>query len=129
MSDESVNPDAMIIALLKKQTALLGKMSNRLDGIEKLMQDEHGHGLLEPVSVNVTDQPVHIEVPDDWISCVIKNGSKPVYPFMNRLSATREAPLAASEDLTVDLHAHEVKDIYLVCDAGDTSTVRLYGLR
>ena len=77
----------------------------------KMLYDEANHGL-------------------NWTSCsLVNDGPSGVYVAINNWRQP-SAPISVGESINIDLkQRYAIKRIYLVCDAGETSTVRLYALK
>ncbi len=77
----------------------------------KMLYDEAEHGL-------------------NWTSCsLVNDGPGGIYVAVN-VWEQPAAPIPIGESIDIDLKRRgAIKKIYLVCDTGETSTVRLYALK
>ena len=91
-----------------------GKQTDRYESVTdqvNMVYDEANHGL-------------------NWTSCsLVNDGPGGVYVAVNEWEQPT-APIPIGESIDIDLkQRYAIKKIYLVCDAGETSTVRLYALK
>jgi len=91
-----------------------GKQTDRYESVTdqvNMVYDEANHGL-------------------NWTSCsLVNDGPDGVYVAVNEWEQPL-APIPIGESIDIDLkQRYAIKKIYLVCAAGETSTVRLYALK
>lgn len=83
--------------------------------------------ILEPLTINVTDKVLEVKSTEPWLGFSLFNdGPSPVYIMVNEEKADRQAPLNQHEKLDINILT---RVLYLVCDKGQTTTVRIYPSR
>jgi len=82
---------------------------------------------LKPLKINVTDKIFEVKPTTPWKGfSLINDGPNPVYIMVNEQIAEPEAPLNSGDNLDQDI---ETKVLYLLCDKGETASVRVYANR
>ena len=89
-------------------------------------------GDVEPIELSITDEMTWVNrkmyptMP--WISFNLFNdGPDSVYVIVG--PRVKKAPLASGESLTVDMKAPKIKEVFLLCDPGNTASIRIYAKR
>lgn len=126
------------------QVMLLDKLIEKIDDLakvtghtEELMQRMIPEGIVEPIkTVTVTDNPQVIEPPylingKRWFSVKITNdGPNIVYAIINSgVSGNTPREIRIDETYGVEFKTAIIRDVYLYCGLGETSSVRITGVR
>ena len=95
--------------------------------------------LVRKYTFSVTDQVLELNednVPTlPWISMVLYNdGGSPVFIYVNEMDSqytklpgvVSETPLAVNDSFAIDFRSSKIKKLYLVCDNGGTSSIRIF---
>lgn len=94
---------------------------------EALKAAEKPSTILKPLKINVTDEVFEVKPTTPWKGfSIINDGPNPVYVMVNEQIAEPEAPLNIGDNLDQDILTNV---LYLVCDKGETASVRVYGNR
>lgn len=123
-----VRPDVLNFITLSTIAAHAAKQTKLLQKLYDHEKDLEGDGLTRYIPLTVTDKQENYLLPEVWQSCSITNdGDNMVYIKVNTPYAD-EIPLNQSETLNQDTKTHKLKRLYLRCDTGKTSSIRILGI-
>jgi hypothetical protein len=111
--------------------ALLDEIAGRLLSLEKLAKAEVPEGVVEPIEkFTITSQKTFITRPKPWFSLsLINDGDHSVFVIVNVDKSFDEHEVMSGETYNIDTKRGLIKDILIWCRDGETSTIRLVGVR
>jgi len=123
-SDKRLNPEVMSLALLDE-------IAERLKAVQETLAEERAEGIIEPRGpLIVTDEGRSIIPPKTWFSFVLLNdGPNTLYVLVNRDKNIDRHTMYNGESFRVDMHRARITDLFLRCDPGNRTTIRLVGTR
>ena len=124
----SASPKNIPIPTNIMQNILTDQMVKGLASIESLFEKRVPLHQLASKKVSVTDVPVEVNL-GEWVRATLFSnlGSGNVYVYNTRQNAdTRDAYLAAGDNLPIDREERTRDRFYLVCAVGETATVRIF---
>lgn len=112
-------------------TALLDEIAERLMKIQNTLEEERAEGIIETREpFIVTEEGRSIIPPKAWFSCIVINdGPDTVHVLVNRDKSIDSHIMYSGETIGLDMHRARIADLFLRCDHGDRTTVRLVGTR
>jgi hypothetical protein len=119
-----VNPAAM-------QVALLDEIAERLCRLEELAKAEVPEGVVEPIEkYAITETRKSFRPLKPWFSIsIINDGSSDVFCIVNTEKSFNEHRILEHETYNIDMRRPKVTDILMWCNHGETSNVRIVGVR
>ena len=113
--------------------ALLDEIAERLLTLETLSKERRPEGFVDTFdSVAVTDQVRELSASHNypWFTIMIVNdGPDDVWVLVNPRKNPTPHRVAVGEPYNVDMKRGVIRQVNLWCDAGETATVRVVGLR
>lgn len=121
-----MHPELLSVALLDE---IAGRLM-RLEEIEKKRDPQGFVDAIEPIAV--TDQIQYVSPPriSPWFSVtVINDGGDDMWVLVNPSQNPTPHHVLSGETYNVDMRLGVIEMLQLYCDPGDTTTVRLVGVR
>jgi len=113
------------------QLAILDEVAERLCILEELMKAEVPEGAVEPIEkflITETRRPFRPLKP--WFSIsIINDGTHDVFCIVNTAKSFEEHRILEHETYTIDMRRAKVIDALMWCNHGETSSVRIVGVR
>jgi len=118
---KGVSPEALI-------AVLLDEISGRLEEIYERMEWAP-QGILDDYTISVTDEYKTLEG-GPWFSFTLFNdGPNDVYVYVNDYKPVRETPLRSGDSINIDMQQPLIEKIILICNPGETASVRIFAKR
>ena len=113
------------------EVALLDEIAERLCRLEELAKAEVPEGAVEPIEkFTITDRRTPFEPLKPWFSIsVINDGPSDVFCIVNTEKSFEEHRIAVGETYNIDMRRAKVTDALMWCNHGETSNVRVVGVR
>ena len=122
-----IRPDVISLITQLNIAAQSVKQTNLLQSLYDHEKDLEGDGLIRRMTLAVSDERLNLLLPELWQSVTIVNdGSNTVYLKINSPYADT-IPLNEGESFDHDTKTHKIRRLFLYCDSGLTSSVRLVG--
>jgi len=122
------------IIILKEDNTSLSELTDTMKNIERNLSLQTPKGEVTDMTVNVSDTVKMLYNEKNrglnWSSFTITNiGNSPVYMAVNTWRRP-QSPIYPGENIDVDFKRRgAIKKIYLVCDRGQTSTVKIHAVK
>lgn len=113
------------------QVALLDEIAERLCKLEELMKAEVPEGIVEPIEkCTITETRMPFRPLKPWFSVsIINDGPSDVFCIVNTEKSFNEHRILNGETFTIDMRRPKVNDVLMWCNHGETSAVRIVGVR
>ena len=121
---EKVRPEVM-------QVALLDEIAERLLRVEKLLKAEVPEGAVEPIEkFTISEVKTRIKPLKSWFSMsLINDGPSSIFVIVNTEKSFEEHEVLVHETYNIDMRRALIVDILCWCNHGETSVVRIVGVR
>lgn len=115
------------------QVAILDEIAGRLLALETLSKEQRPEGFVDTFdAVAVTDHVRKISTSHNypWFSIIVVNdGPDDVWALVNPRKNPTPHRVAVGEPYNVDMRRGIIRQLNLWCEAGETASVRVVGLR
>ena len=113
-----VTPEMMMIVYLDE-------IAGRLAELQDTLSDFMAEGNLNSSIYSVTDNPVKIPTVCSNLS-LHNDGANFAYLLSDKGKPMSEAPIRSGGDLSLDFKTKKLRIFYLVCNSGETASVRVF---
>lgn len=115
-----VTPEVMMIVYLDEIAGRLAELQEQLAAVTS-------EGRLESYELNITGSPTRLPIYARHIS-IHNDGTNDVYILPERGTpiSGSEAPIKKSGQVSLDLQTRRPRSFWLVCNSGETATVRIF---
>ena len=113
------------------EVALLDEIAERLHHVEELMKAEVPEGAVEPIEkFTITARRTPFRPLKPWFSIsIINDGPSDVFCIVNTEKSFEEHRIAVNETYNIDMKRAKITDALMWCNHGETSNVRVVGVR
>jgi len=125
MSEEKkVRPEVL-------QAAILDEIAERLCRLEELAKAEVPEGIVEPIEkYTITETRTPFRPLKPWFSIsIINDGPSDVFCIINTEKSFEEHRILLHETYNIDMRRPKVTNALMWCNHGETSNVRVVGVR
>ncbi|GAI97435.1 unnamed protein product, partial [marine sediment metagenome] len=124
---QRLDPNVMSFLMMAAIARNTSRMSRTTQALYDHAKDLEGEGLTRRIELTITDKLTKLLLPELWQSASITNdGDKSLYVRVNNLYTTK-IPVNPYEVLNYDAKTHKLKRLYLECDSGESTSVRIIG--
>ena len=111
--------------------ALLDEIAERLCRLEELAKAEVPEGIVEPIEkYTITETRTPFRPLKPWFSIsIINDGPSDVFCIVNTEKSFEEHRILVHETYNIDMRRPKVTDALMWCSHGETSNVRVVGVR
>jgi hypothetical protein len=111
--------------------ALLDEIAERLCRLEELAKAEVPEGIVEPIEkYTITETRTPFRPLKPWFSIsIINDGPSDVFCIVNTEKSFEEHRILLHETYNIDMRRPKVTDALMWCNHGETSNVRVVGVR
>jgi len=124
-----ITPEIMQIILLDEIAGRQEETEAHLARLRALEDDRSPEGLTDEIEISVDSTLKEVLTTDNWQSISITNDGPDTVRIKINLNTTaiRWKKLKIDEIYEVNFHEHKIKKLFLVCDLGQTATLRVAG--